>query len=359
MIGSNYMALRQVRLGPAQEWSGEGGQMSFIFANAGHGSYVKGSVRHRLTPGDVLVEQVNGVPGGKISVADGGELSFFCFSVCLDNIFPLFSPNEICLLQSLTDGFKVAKFHSAPSPSAVECHRLLAELPPQADLAHRSQLLRIVAAILSPEFKLAQQQRVGYVATDEHLIQLFESLTAAEILSSSVDELAARFNCGRRHLCRLFHLHFGMSVAAVRMEMRMLKAVSLLRNQDAKIINVAEDCGFYHLGLFNNCFKRRFGASPGQWRKSINAVEKRCNGTLSSETACQSQVGGSSRLSAQPRNGGRQAAEVNRREWTDDSQRASAGNGRSSGSISQMLAARWQSSGPVGPARNGSRVGVS
>jgi len=48
--------------------------------------------------------------------------------------------------------------------------------------------------------------------------------------------------------------------------MRMLKAVSLLRESAAKVINVAEHCGFNHLGLFNKCFKRRFGASPGQWR---------------------------------------------------------------------------------------------
>jgi hypothetical protein len=52
------------------------------------------------------------------------------------------------------------------------------------------------------------------------------------------------------------------------MEMRLLKAVSLLRDADAKIINVADQCGFNHLGLFNTCFKRRFGMSPGQWRKS-------------------------------------------------------------------------------------------
>ena len=52
------------------------------------------------------------------------------------------------------------------------------------------------------------------------------------------------------------------------MEMRLLKAISLLRDADAKVIHVAEQCGFNHLGLFNTCFKRRFGTSPGKWRKS-------------------------------------------------------------------------------------------
>jgi AraC-like DNA-binding protein len=99
------------------------------------------------------------------------------------------------------------------------------------------------------------------------MIQVFEKLSANELLGLSVGELAARFGCSKRHLNRLFHQHFGSSVAAMRMEMRLLKAVSLLRDPDTKVINVAEQCGFNHLGLFNTCFKRRFGASPGQWRK--------------------------------------------------------------------------------------------
>ena len=79
-------------------------------------------------------------------------------------------------------------------------------------------------------------------------------------------ELAGKFHCSSRHLNRLFHKHFGFSVAALRMEMRLIKAITLLRNRDAKVIHVAEECGFNHLGLFNSCFKHRFGTSPGRWR---------------------------------------------------------------------------------------------
>ena len=87
-------------------------------------------------------------------------------------------------------------------------------------------------------------------------------------MNLSVDDLASKFGCSRRHLSLLFHSHFGISVAALRMEIRLLKAISLLRDPEAKVINIAEDCGFNHLGLFNTCFKRRFGANPRQWRKS-------------------------------------------------------------------------------------------
>ena len=103
---------------------------------------------------------------------------------------------------------------------------------------------------------------------DQHVTRLFEELSVAEITESSARDLAKQLGCSKRHLNRIFHDYFGLSFAALRMEMRMLRAVSLLRDPDIKVILVAEQCGFNHLSLFNSCFKRRFGLSPGQYRKA-------------------------------------------------------------------------------------------
>ena len=62
-------------------------------------------------------------------------------------------------------------------------------------------------------------------------------------------------------------------MASMRMEIRLLKAVSLLRDRSVKIIHVAEQCGFNHLGLFNACFKKRFGNTPSRWRKGASNGE--------------------------------------------------------------------------------------
>ena len=96
---------------------------------------------------------------------------------------------------------------------------------------------------------------------------MFEELSAAELLTVSVGDMAHKFSCSRRNLNRLFHQHFGCSLASMRAEVRLLKALSLLRNPDLTIFNVAKQCGFNSLGLFNRCFKKRFGKAPGKWRK--------------------------------------------------------------------------------------------
>jgi AraC-like DNA-binding protein len=153
-------------------------------------------------------------------------------------------------------------------------------------------LLRVAAAILNGEFRAAHHQRVGLGQVEERIIRVFEELSVDQLLGLSIEELAARFGCSRRHLNRLFHHYFGFSVGALRMEMRLLKAVSLLRDVNAKVINVAAQCGFNHLGLFNTCFKRRFGVSPGCWRKQA-ALEKSRPATVPGEdSACPLQAKG-------------------------------------------------------------------
>ena len=268
MLANDHLSLRLVRIRSDEEWTAEGERLSFVFPKAGTGSYLAGLQAQSFGPGDVLV--LNGDSRGRIvSQAKGGELVFWWFGMTFDNLMPLFAANEISLAREVSDGFKDHKHYPATMPLASECHKLVADVPPQFDLAHRGQLLRVAASILSLEFKSARGQRSGFVRMDEHITRVLEQLSVTEILELSVGELAGKFGCSRRHLNRLFHQYFDLSVAALRMEMRLLKAIALLRDSDAKIIHVAEQCGFNHLGLFNTCFKRRFGVSPGKWRKRL------------------------------------------------------------------------------------------
>lgn len=265
MFARNYLTLRVIHLKSGEEWVADGQGLSFVFPKGGSGRCVSKQVAERLLPGDVLALAAGW--RGRLCVSNRGEMLFQSFSVCLEHLFPLFASSEICLLQSVINGFSGDKLYPASSAQAKECHRLLRDIPSEFNLDHRSQLLRIVAVVLSVEFKEAQRQRIGFVRAEEHMLQVLKGLSAVELLSLSVGELATKFSVSRRHLNRLFHHHYGISVSALRMELRLSKAVTLLRDPDAKVINVAEQSGFNHLGLFNTCFKRRFGTSPGRWRK--------------------------------------------------------------------------------------------
>jgi AraC-like DNA-binding protein len=290
MFACDYLALRLVRLKPPEEWLNQGRRLSFLFPRGGGGTFVSAAVSHPLAPGDVLV--LSEAQGGKVCPAEDGELLFFCFALCLEHLYPLFGSNELSLVQNVAEFFAQPRLYPAASTLAQECHGLLAAAPPLHNLDHRGQLLRIVTAILTAAFKDARRQRGGFVGAEEHMIQVLEELLVDDIMGLTVQELAEKFHCGQRHLNRLFHKHFGFSVAALRMEMRLIKAVSLLRNRDAKVIQVAKQCGFEHLGLFNSCFKRRFGASPGRWRDANTPAHAHPQGLIERDPLCQMRTSG-------------------------------------------------------------------
>lgn len=271
MLSSDHLTLRLIRLNTGEEWSQTRSSLAFLFSKGGSGKCISPTETQPILPGDMLI--LSGVPPARLVSTNGGMV-FWSFSLALEHLFPLFGGSEISLLQSVSERLRSFKHYPSRNALAAQCQKLVGEVPPDFDLDHRSQLLRIAAAVLADEFKTARERFGGLTHIEDRLIRVFEQLTADDILSLSIDELAQRFSCSRRHLNRLFHQYFKLSVASLKMEMRLLKAVSLLRDPAAKIINVAEGCGFHHLGLFNTCFRKRFGTSPGDWRKRGQSAEK-------------------------------------------------------------------------------------
>ena len=267
MFTNDHLTLHLRRLKPTQVWASEAEGLHFVFLTGGAGECACGPSTKPLVSGDVLV--LRGGTGCRLSPAPGAEMMFLYFSARLEHLFPLFVPQELKLVQGLMDVFKSPRLYPASGPAATRWHKLVGDVAPQSNLEQRGQLLKVAAAVLAEEFKSVRPPACGYISAVERATRTLEELSVDEILSLSVPELAARFHCCPRQLNRLFHAHFGLPVGALRMEMRLLKAVSLLRNQDFKICHVAEQCGFNHLGLFSICFRRRFGVSPSQWRKTF------------------------------------------------------------------------------------------
>ena len=60
--------------------------------------------------------------------------------------------------------------------------------------------------------------------------------------------------------------------------------MQLLRETNDKIMDVAYNSGYRHLGLFHQMFKKRYGMTPNQWR--------RLNGNIQSGiVACGDSIG--------------------------------------------------------------------
>ncbi|QUW21558.1 response regulator [Sporosarcina sp. Marseille-Q4063] len=73
------------------------------------------------------------------------------------------------------------------------------------------------------------------------------------------------------YLSNLFKLEKGLNFGDYLLELRITKAMELLRDQNAKVYKVAESVGYSNPQYFGVCFKKYTGHTPGEYRKSVLA----------------------------------------------------------------------------------------
>lgn len=263
----NFLCLREVRFRSPEPWVNPGEGLWFVFPKTGVGEFVSGAMRHRLSAKVALVANVR--PGAMSIRPATPEFCFQCFQVGLETLFPLMACREIPRLLATADGLKTGKTYPAALDPVAHCLALLQQIPTQDNLEHRTVLLRVAAMLLEHELQAVNGQQLLAGTAGERVRQILDGISSADLMNASADELAHKFGYSRRHLHRLFQAQFGFSVAALRLEIRLQKASQLLRDPGAKVTNVAVEAGFNHQSTFNNYFRRRFGLSPSQWRKTL------------------------------------------------------------------------------------------
>jgi AraC-like DNA-binding protein len=217
----SFLTLTDIVLHPGGEWTSAAEGMFLIFPKQGEPCCYAGRVTQPLAPGDVLI--VNQSKGSTIRLLAKSRAVLKYFCIRIEQLYPLFSSEEIPLLQRVLSGLKGTRFYAAASVVAKECHTSLDELRSQAELRRRTDLLRVAAAILTEEFKAvrddkpAKDRPAGYVRLQEHFASALQKLTAEDIQNLSVSELSKKFSLSRRHLNRLFQEQFGVSMGTLRM----------------------------------------------------------------------------------------------------------------------------------------------
>jgi AraC family transcriptional regulator, dual regulator of chb operon len=68
------------------------------------------------------------------------------------------------------------------------------------------------------------------------------------------------------HFARMCHHHFGMPPTELLNQSRVRHAKRRLLESDAKVIDIAYDCGFQNIGYFHRVFLRLSGLTPRTWR---------------------------------------------------------------------------------------------
>ncbi len=264
MTVERHLILQEISLRPSGEWT-PGGGWTVVRAAEGAGYCLQhGATARELNAGDMIIAGSN-VPV-IFRASQLGVLKLEFFLVLPQYLNGLLTVTEWRQLEDTTSQAATRVLHlAADSPPAQKFTRLAAQA--QRDgLAARLSLLQLWAASIT-----SLLPALGTISAASNLRDRFREcvgkMSEAELAARSLSELAAELHCSERHFSRLFREEFHVSLRSRQTELRLQRARQLLAESDAKVINVAYESGYRHLGLFNAMFKRRFGVTPSQWRQ--------------------------------------------------------------------------------------------
>lgn len=87
-----------------------------------------------------------------------------------------------------------------------------------------------------------------------------------------INDLSVHYNMSEVHLQRIFKYAFGVPLARYIRSRRLALSLVPLLNSDMRIIDIAMEYGFECEPTYIRAFKREYGISPREYRKSKQIV---------------------------------------------------------------------------------------
>ncbi len=264
MVGEHHLILQEMSLRPSSEWTPVSHAWTCVRGVEGAGYCLPGGNARELNAGDAFIIGPNS--STVVRASQLGVLKLEYFLVLPQNLNGVLTALEWHQLKRFATTAGQPILHFAASEVTSQKFMRLAAQPRRDCLVTRTALLQLWAAAIAGLMATAAPT-VPSNKLRERFLQFVRQIPEADLAGSPLPELAEQLHCSERHFSRLFRQAFGIPLRAHQTELRMQRAQQLLGDANAKIINVAFESGYRHLGLFNSMFKKRFGVTPSEWRR--------------------------------------------------------------------------------------------
>jgi AraC-like DNA-binding protein len=261
----DHFVLESKEIAPGAQWRNRPDCWVFHIAVHGRGSLGLSSERGTLQEGDAVT-----VPPRRSAVFQAAEIglrmTFFCFRP--EKVNGLMSVSDHLRLGSLAETTDSLYHFPRGTPLATSLYSVISPDSEPGSLLSNCRFLQAITHFLRDASPPGFTRPQVVPKPQEDVREILKAIPVPALLAMSTDELARKCHYSRRHLNRLFHELFGMSIHQYRSKIRLEHAASLLSRSSAKVIDVAGDCGFSSLGSFASQFKKEYGTTPSRWRNA-------------------------------------------------------------------------------------------
>lgn len=268
MTASGQLQIEELKLVAGEEWVDESRAWRLVRLRSGTAYWLDTTQPCNLAEGELLVIAPN--VKAVIRASQLGEALFNWFGFDPHILYGFFTMAERHWFET-TASQSIAPFQFLPSthPISVEMTALVKRCPPNPQIIQRGEALVLALKLLTQAMPHSERSEGRTAAAHERFNQVISHMPDIELIQHTSEELARMCGCTPRHFNRLFRAQFGESPRARQTELRMLRARQLLDSSDQMVAQIANDCGYRSLSLFNSLFKRRFGMSPSEWRHQL------------------------------------------------------------------------------------------
>ncbi len=123
--------------------------------------------------------------------------------------------------------------------------------------------------LLFLHFNLSSQVIESPNIKTDYLKAIFQYIWGKYSHKISLDMIAKHVHLSRSECCRYFKKMTGQSLFEYITLFRIDRGMNLLRNTEMSIANIAQAIGFQSQSYFTECFRKRLGMTPGDYRKTI------------------------------------------------------------------------------------------
>ncbi len=248
------------------EWSVEHGHEDYweftIVTNGTINNYVKGKSAI-YSENNVFVSTTESVHS--LVAVDNAPVRYINIMVrsqFLISMLNAISPRLLDYIKS--DGFSLTL--SSQRISEIESILLRINYTDQQSWRDNDDLARSAFMLLLSEIILSRLPPPS--ATPSHLISLNLLIQNNELIHYNVNDLSSALGYSRIHLNALFKKNFGVSPHKYLINYKLRYAQKLLLSTNASISEIAYEIGYSTPMQFYTVFKKAFGMTPNQFRKS-------------------------------------------------------------------------------------------
>ncbi len=248
-------------------------ELEIGYVCAGEGDYVIGEQSYRAKPGDVFLIGVNEqhciptVYTPEFALFNIRITSNYLWTICSDYIEPR-------ILNLLIGGIPVTRRFSEKG-MLVETIRPLLDTPEENRFRIRRALLDLMRSIadeLAPTETDASEKAGSPLHVEEiqNILQYIDQNIANPI---TLDDIVRQTTLSRSYLTDRFRNITGVTPYEYLILRRIERAVTILRETNTPVLEVAYECGFRSQTNFNKTFKKKIGMSPRDYREMKKTIK--------------------------------------------------------------------------------------